>query len=201
MTQDAQAPRRRRRAASRAAGPPIAAVDTPAIAVDQSALEATTSGRTEPTPADPQRTGQLDIGRRRTRRQRSPRRDDEAQESGGGSVMPPDRPNRPRRPDERVNEQRGDEHGADEFVAGHGVPAGGRRSDARRSDRGLRGLEASRSTQVSATAAMRAREYAAPTAEDLADAERDVQLVRRKYVPPTPLQASRRRGRRRDPAD
>ncbi|MGI8416220.1 MAG: hypothetical protein ACR2P2_08480 [Nakamurella sp.] len=206
MNQDAQPPGRRRRAASRAAGPPIAAVDTPAATVDLGDQAAVTTGIPEPTTADPQWTEQLDTGRRRTRRQRSPRRSDDAEESGGGSVMPPDRSTSSRRTGEPVNEQRGDEHDGDEHdvdesVASHGVPAGRPRSDARRSDRGLRGLEASRSTQVSATAAMRAREYAAPTAEDLAEAERDVQLVRRKYVPPTPLQASRRRGRRRDPAD
>lgn len=45
---------------------------------------------------------------------------------------------------------------------------------------------------------MRAREYARPTADDLAEAERDVVLVRRNYVPPTPLQTTKKRGRRRD---
>ncbi len=59
-----------------------------------------------------------------------------------------------------------------------------------------------RSSQLSPVDAMRAREYATPTAEDLAAAEREVVLVRRNYVPPAPLQTTKRRGRRRDdPAD
>lgn len=209
MNQDATARRRRRPAASRAAGPPTAAIDTPAANLDQSGPATATNDSSDPAPADPQqteqnaelRTEQLDSGRRRTRRQRSQRRSDDPQDSGGGSVMPPDRPSRARPAIEPRGENSTDEQDADESVAAQGVPTAGRRNDARRSDHGLRGLEASRSTQVSPTAAMRAREYATPTAEDLAEAERDVQLVRRKYVPPTPLQASRRRGRRCDPAD
>jgi len=78
-------------------------------------------------------------------------------------------------------------------------PAGNHRSnDSRRSDRGLRGLEASRSSQLSPNQAMRAREFARPTDDDLAEAEAELLVVRRNYVPPTPLQSSRRRGRRRD---
>ncbi|MDQ2848415.1 MAG: hypothetical protein M3Y77_19180 [Actinomycetota bacterium] len=209
MNQDATARRRRRRVASRVAGPPTAAIDTPAI-VDQSRQAATTDATSDPAPTDTQqteqKTEQLDSGRRRTRRQRSQRRSDDPQDFGGGTVMPPDRPNRGRPTIEHGGENSTDEHStgqrsANESVVAQGVPAAGRRNDARRSDHGLRGLEASRSTQVSPTVAMRAREYATPTAEDLAEAERDVQLVRRKYVPPTPLQASRRRGGRRDPAD
>lgn len=67
-----------------------------------------------------------------------------------------------------------------------------------RGERQLRGLEATRGTQVSPTAALRARDWAAPTDDDLAEAEREVVLVRRNYVPPAPLQTGRRRGRQRD---
>lgn len=164
MSEDAQAPRRRR-VVSRAAGPPTTQPAAPELVVN--------AGVGSEFVADGSAPGQLadqqaDTGRRRTRRQRP---------------------------------QRTDEPATKESVAAHGVYPSGSRNDAGRSDRGLRGLESNRSTQLSPTVAMRAREYAAPTAEDLAEAERDVQLVRRKYVPPTPLQASRRRGRRRDSAD
>ncbi len=63
------------------------------------------------------------------------------------------------------------------------------------SERSLRSLVTTRGTQVSPTAALRAREVALPTAEDLAAAEQDVVLVRRHYVPPTALTAGRRRDR------
>lgn len=59
-------------------------------------------------------------------------------------------------------------------------------------------MEASRSSQLTPNQAMRAREFARPTDDDLAEAEAELVVVRRNYVPPTPLQSSRRRGRRRD---
>jgi hypothetical protein len=82
-------------------------------------------------------------------------------------------------------------------------PRGGRNSGG---ERGPQGLEGSRTTQVSATDAMRAREFGRPTAEDLAAAEQQVVLVRRNYVPPTPLQhssrqqSSRQQSSRRQPS-
>lgn len=39
--------------------------------------------------------------------------------------------------------------------------------------------------------ALRAREYARPTAEDLRRAEDEVVLVRRNYIPPAPLDDNR----------
>ncbi len=83
----------------------------------------------------------------------------------------------------------------------HGRPAGegpGRiyrtpRED--HSERSLRALVTTRSTQVSPSAAMRAREAAMPTAADLLAAEADLVVVRRHYVPPTALAAGRRRDR------
>ncbi len=202
MNQDAAASKRRRRASSRAAGPPSVAVGTPADALDPSEQPASSvDNRSESGPVDQEPPTQPDNGRRRTRRQRSQRRGGDSQGFQARSVMPPERPSQPRRITEPSSENGAEDQGADQPIAAHGLSAGARHGGARRSDRGLRGLEGSRSTQVSPTAAMRAREYAAPTAEDLAEAEREVRLVRRKYVPPTPLQASRRRGRHYDPAD
>jgi len=51
-------------------------------------------------------------------------------------------------------------------------------------DRGLRGLVGAGSTAVPVAAAMRARDASRPTEDDLAAAERELQVVRRHYVPP-----------------
>jgi hypothetical protein len=51
------------------------------------------------------------------------------------------------------------------------------------SERGLRGLVGGGASQVSVSAAMRARDAARPTDEDLAAADRDLQIVRRGWVP------------------
>ena len=51
------------------------------------------------------------------------------------------------------------------------------------SERGLRGLVGAGSSQVNVAAAMRARDAARPTDEDLADAERDLTIVRRHWTP------------------
>ncbi|MEU4776559.1 hypothetical protein [Micromonospora sp. NPDC023633] len=50
-------------------------------------------------------------------------------------------------------------------------------------DRGLRGLVGPGSSQVSVTAAMRARDAARPTDEDLAAAEERVVIIRRNWTP------------------
>ena len=50
-------------------------------------------------------------------------------------------------------------------------------------ERGLRGLVGSGSSQVSVTAAMRARDAAQPSDEDLTEAETRVQIVRRNWTP------------------
>lgn len=70
-----------------------------------------------------------------------------------------------------------------------------RRSRSQREDaseRSLRSLVTTRTTQVSPTAALRARDYALPSAADLAMAEDELVLVRRHYVPPTALTSGRR---------
>lgn len=51
------------------------------------------------------------------------------------------------------------------------------------SERGLRGLVGGGASQVSVIAAMRARDAARPTEDDLAAAERDLAIVRRGWVP------------------
>lgn len=54
-------------------------------------------------------------------------------------------------------------------------------------ERGLRGLIGPGASQVSVTAAMRARDAARPTEEDLARAEETLQIVRRGWQPKDPL--------------
>lgn len=54
-------------------------------------------------------------------------------------------------------------------------------------ERGLRGLIGLGASQVSISAAMRARDAARPTAEDLARAEAELEIVRRGWVPRDPL--------------
>jgi len=61
------------------------------------------------------------------------------------------------------------------------APRSTRRPDA---ERGLRGIVGSGPSQVGVVGAMRARDAAQPTAQDLAAAERDLLIVRRYYVPP-----------------
>ncbi|NJP33152.1 hypothetical protein [Micromonospora thermarum] len=58
-----------------------------------------------------------------------------------------------------------------------------RRGGPEEGERGLRGLVGSGSSQVSVTAAMRARDAARPTEQDLAEAEARVVLVRRNWTP------------------
>lgn len=71
--------------------------------------------------------------------------------------------------------------------------AGSRRRHAdAAAEQGLRALVTSRPTQLSPTLAMRAREMASPTAEDLAAAAESVVLVRRNYLPAEPLTMPRR---------
>ncbi len=54
-------------------------------------------------------------------------------------------------------------------------------------ERSLRALVSTRTTQLSPTIAMRAREVAAPSPADLAAAEEELVIVRRHYIPPAPL--------------
>jgi hypothetical protein len=68
-----------------------------------------------------------------------------------------------------------------------------RKAKARRNDveRGLRGIVGAGPSQVGVLGAMRARDAARPTAQEMAAAERDVVIVRRHYVPPDNLPGAR----------
>ncbi len=59
-------------------------------------------------------------------------------------------------------------------------------------ERALRGLVTTRGTQVSWSAALRAREVSSPTAQDMAEAASDLVIVRRNYTPPEPLPTARK---------
>ena len=63
-----------------------------------------------------------------------------------------------------------------------------RRTDA---ERGLRGIVGAGPSQVGVLGAMRARDAARPTEEDLAAAERDMVIIRRHYVAPDTLPGGR----------
>ncbi|MGC5020636.1 hypothetical protein [Micromonospora sp. DT47] len=65
-------------------------------------------------------------------------------------------------------------------------------SGADEGERGLRGLVGSGSSQVGISAALRARDAARPTDEDLAEAEARLVIVRRNWVPREDLPRSGR---------
>ena len=67
------------------------------------------------------------------------------------------------------------------------------RADDPHTERGLRGLVGGGSSQVGVAAALRARDAARPTDDDLARAERDLVIVRRGWVPREDLPRSPRR--------
>jgi hypothetical protein len=69
-----------------------------------------------------------------------------------------------------------------------GAGAGG---DEREMERGLRGLVGSGSSQVSVGAALRARDAARPTDEQLADADENLVIVRRNWIPREELPRNR----------
>ncbi|MEH1101746.1 hypothetical protein [Micromonospora sp. CPCC 205561] len=62
-------------------------------------------------------------------------------------------------------------------------PRGRRGGPGDEGERGLRGLVGPGSSQVSVTAAMRARDAARPTDQDLAEAEARVVMIRRNWTP------------------
>ena len=63
--------------------------------------------------------------------------------------------------------------------------------DDREAERGLRGLVGSGSSQVSVNAALRARDAARPTPEQLAEAEEHLVIVRRNWLPREELPRNR----------
>ncbi len=99
------------------------------------------------------------------------------------SASPSRRYDRPDCESTGQDRRRGEAVGKTRYGSGRGESA---------MERSLRALVTLRSTQLSPNVAMRAREVADPTAADLAAADRDLVLVRRHYVPPTPLTTSKR---------
>jgi hypothetical protein len=81
----------------------------------------------------------------------------------------------------------------EEPVPAEQLPVSLQAGDETSSERGLRGLVGGGSSQVSVTAAMRARDAARPTEEDIATAETDLVIVRRGWVPRDDLPRSGRR--------
>ena len=78
------------------------------------------------------------------------------------------------------------------YGPGGAKPAGnGGGTDEREAERGLRGLVGSGSSQVSVGAALRARDAARPSEEQLADADRNLTIVRRNWVPREDLPRNR----------
>jgi len=67
----------------------------------------------------------------------------------------------------------------------------GAAGEEREAERGLRGLVGSGSSQVSVGAALRARDAARPTDEQLADADHNLTIVRRNWVPREDLPRNR----------
>ncbi len=195
----------RRRAARRPAGPPnqVAGTDTEASSSPTSAPVAPEAGL-----APEDEAARIADGSARDRNDGEfpPRRRQRAAKSrsGAGSdqdpATEPERaPGQPpsaspsRRYDRPGGESTGQERRRGESVGktryGSGRGESGRGESAM--ERSLRALVTLRSTQLSPSVAMRAREVADPTAADLAAADRDLVLVRRHYVPPTPLTTSK----------
>jgi hypothetical protein len=70
-------------------------------------------------------------------------------------------------------------------------PTAGPGAEEREPERGLRGLVGSGSSQVSVSAALRARDAARPTDAHLADAEANLAIVRRNWLPREDLPRNR----------
>ncbi len=198
----ALAHRPRRRSSGRAAGPPDPAPPdgdgqpatlTPAgetrppdrdSAGSNSGVHVTAAPKSEPAaavwPAEPGPPPAGEVQRRRRRGQRDT--PEVGHPTGQAYTGSGDATTRTDRGSDPVNPVRG--------AGGGRSPVAGR-PERRRGDsamdRSLRALVSIRTTQLPPTVALRAREFANPSPADLAEAERSLVLVRRFYVPPTPL--------------
>ena len=194
--------RPRRRTASRPAGPPTSRPDNWSTAEpgEPAAPSSREPSRTDsPLATPPPETDHPDRGPRRRVR-------------GARTVEPPERPEPPEVAESRgptktpatpAFEDPGDRAAGETSPPAHHVePPEPRRAPKPRRDRGsrsdsedrsLRALVSLRGTQVPTDLAVRAREFATPTPEDLAAADAEVVLVRRHYVPSTPLTTGSRR--------
>lgn len=198
-----------RRAASRPAGPPNPPATGAPVVPNASPAAAAPAPSAREVP-DPGPIGDAATSRRSLRRRS---RRGGADRTGAGTAVderaagaaqpsPPGPPD----PDRAATDRTGTRSGgaarpsADRSGGGPDTPTRrGARSESA-GERLLRSLVSTRPTQLSPTAAMRAREVAAPTAADLAEAEAELTIVRRNYVPPAPLTTVRRpvKGRRGD---
>lgn len=107
-----------------------------------------------------------------------------------GDADPVSKADRRREKRRRSRTDRANEPARAEVTAAPAQPDGAaapRRLRRTGSDRAAQALEGNRATQVPSSEAMRARDWAAPTAEDLATAEAELVIVRRHYKPPEPL--------------
>lgn len=182
----AETPRRRRRAARRAAGPPAQVSTTPIAELpDDGEPAAAVDGNTAAAVSDlPTRTQDADLPTQVQDADSEPVHE-VVHGSPGAAPTGPSHAQGPQR-------DRPDRRPGTALPAGEPARRTGRTSREEASERSLRSLVTTRSTQVSPTAALRAREVALPSAADLAAAEESLVMVRRHYVPPTVLAAGRR---------
>ena len=185
----AETPRRRRRAARRAAGPPAQASTSP---VAELAADDDPTDVAEPVAANPAAVigstappaGVKNVPGRAAVTGAEPATGHEVHGSPGDAPAGPSHaPGAHRDRPERT---------PGTASSGESPRRSGRTSREEASERSLRSLVTTRSTQVSPTAALRAREVALPSAADLAAAEDSLVMVRRHYVPPTVLATGRR---------
>jgi hypothetical protein len=139
--------------------------------------------------------------RRRNRRPRSAEPADEVRQPTPGGVPSPADVAAKRRPP-TVDSDDGSTEASTMRVVDPEVPVTVVNEDAepplvdRDTERGLRGLLGSGSSQVSVSAAARARDAARPTDEDVRRAEQDLTIVRRRWVPREPFRPGGPTGRR-----
>lgn len=112
-------------------------------------------------------TAEGGTGRRRRRRPRGP--------DGAAPAAAPDRPAATVDPAPQPAAPSGGERTGER---------GRRRPDAAREERALRDLVGGGRSQVGVSGALRARDVNRPTDDDLAQAERDLVIVRRNWTPP-----------------
>ncbi len=192
MRHAAEVEKPRRRAAGRPAGPPNPVRDEQPAAVrgEQPPVQAS-SGTTSSAAADREDVAQVSRASAGTsghrRRQRAGRESNTAQPTvDRASAGPAPETSPPRHHPGR------DHAPPASATSGQAPPASPPYRDDRRRgessmERSLRALVSTRTTALSPTVAMRAREVARPSAAELAAAEKDLVIVRRYYVPPAPL--------------
>ncbi|HEU4421621.1 MAG TPA: hypothetical protein VFR67_03660 [Pilimelia sp.] len=131
--------------------------------------------------------------RRRLRRGPQPATDTGPDPGGRGAV--PDAGRRGTAPDSPARASRPNDSYADTAPLHDPEPDLSRptatSADEREAERGLRGLVGSGTSQVRTGAALRARDAARPTEEDLAAAEEHLVIVRRNWVPRDDLPRTR----------